>query len=95
VTAGARPRAGGRLSLTVRARWQDGVPVKRGQVRCSASLGGRTLTSGTARIAAGSAVCSFRVPKGTAGRTLLVRASVRDAQGTLGTRSRAFAVKRS
>jgi len=75
----SRPLAGRRFSVTVPVR-RSGVPVRPDHAVCRAVVGDRSV-AGTASLTHAAVVCTWRIPRGTAGRTL--RTTVRARAGVL------------
>ena len=61
--------AGKPFTVTASVVHSDGVPFSTGSVSCKAKAGTRAVR-GAGSVAAGSARCSLRVPKGTSGKML-------------------------
>lgn len=88
----ARPVAGRRFTLRVRARLgAAGTPLARGRPLCSARLGTRALGPAARTLRRGLVTCTWRIPAAAAGQRLLVRAGA-TAQGRAAQRARSFRV---
>jgi hypothetical protein len=66
--APTKPKAGTAVTASVRVL-AGGAPVRPTRVRCSGTLGGRTL-AGTPRATTGRATCVYRPPRSARGKTL-------------------------
>jgi Subtilase family len=75
------PFSGGSASLTVQARWQDGVVIGSGNVTCSAVAGAVRVPETSGQLSNGAAQCSFQVPLRSAGKQLTATIQVRDPDG--------------
>jgi subtilisin family serine protease len=73
--------SGGAASLTVEARWQDGVVIPSANVTCSAVVGAVRLPESSGHLSNGTAECSFQVPPRSAGKGLTATIQVTDADG--------------
>ncbi len=73
----SRPRApGGRIRASVKARWADGTAVGIGaRPACRISVRGKTIHTSTS-FQAGSAMCSFTLPRDSGGRTVTGKLAV-------------------
>ena len=88
----ARPVAGRRFTLRVRARLgAAGTPLAGGRPLCSARLGTRALGPAARTLRRGLVTCTWRIPAAAAGQRLLVRAGA-TAQGRAAQRARSFRV---
>lgn len=83
-----------RVGAHLPARWQDGMAVDSGSAHCTASVGARRIASVNGTLAAGSAVCSYRIPSWAARRRMTISISARDAAGNAVDRSLAFSVRK-
>jgi hypothetical protein len=70
-TVPSRPRAGGLFSVRmVAVRSDTGAAIQGGTVRCTARVGGRSLTARTHRIANKEAQCAWLIPGSARGQTM-------------------------
>ena len=68
----SRPVAGAPFSVFLIAVDRDsGAVIKNGSVRCVASVSGKALPASVRRMAAGRAVCTFRIPVNAKGKRIL------------------------
>jgi hypothetical protein len=86
------PAAGKRFVVTVKVTRSDAAPFAAGAVACSARAG-KVAVRPVASIAAGSARCSMKVPKGTTGKVLRGSMTVSAADSAPVTRPFAFRIR--
>jgi hypothetical protein len=85
----ARPKAGRLVSAAVPVT-AGGTPVDAGTVKCTGAVGGKRLRAAASGLNGGTAGCAWRLPAGTAGKTLRGQVSVTTDGGSA---TRTFAVK--
>ena len=81
----ARPRAGGSVAVVLEVAANDIGLITSGKVACAASLGGKPLSTQSAKVGNGVATCGFKLPAGSKGKQL---------RGTMTVTSRGLTVRR-
>lgn len=83
------PKAGKLVSVAVPAT-SGGKPIDAGTVKCTATVGGKSIRASASGLSGGKAGCAWRLPATAAGKTFRGRITVTTAGGTA---TRAFSAR--